>query len=279
MKTRSLVWSEILVFGCVLGMSLNFAGCAGRTSSTETAATQSEDAAMTEKGPGENTPQIIGTGIAQATLSKDEQPWGYFAIATLQWPEDIIVYHQIPILSGDSEATRAINQYMQGIMDQFLTEDNLSSAWEYEQERHTEDGPGDDGEKYQYTVEANVTELGKYTSYLLIREWFMGGVMDTGYQAYTFDSETGKLLSLSDIYPLDWKQIQSMVRDTLKGYIENTPADEGGMDVDEIDWSAVETADTYKFYIKDGDVHVVFSKYEIAPGYAGCFDFKLPAPE
>ena len=209
-----------------------------------------------------------------------EEAWGKIKRTTVEWAGDIEVYHEIPVFDGDDAAIAAVNAEMQAIENHFLSVENLKSAWEYEYARYQAAGGEDANDKYTYTYSATVKEFSeKYVSVTLDLEWYMGGVLDYGTNAYVFDRATGKRLRLIDIYKdatvvsaKDAKRVHAMVTKAVKDYVSNH------VDPSLMEWDALDKNKDYSFYMDNGVPHVVFKKYEIAAGAAGAFDIELPKP-
>ncbi len=204
-----------------------------------------------------------------------EAVWGQIKRTTLEWADDIEIFHEIPVFSDNSPAFAAINAEMEKIQQAFFSKETLDSPWEYEFMRHenADGGDADDGDKYTYVYRAAVKESSdKFVSITLDMEWYMGGVADYGTQAFVFDRATGSRLKLGDVYQKDDKAVHAMVTNAVKSYVS-----EHG-DSELMEWGALDKMTDFEFYVENGVPHVVFKKYEIAAGAAGAFDIELPKP-
>lgn len=202
-----------------------------------------------------------------------EEAWGKIKRTTVEWADDIEVYHEIPVFDGDDAAIAAVNAEMQNIQTRFLSAENLKSAWEYEYARHQAGGGGDADDKYTYTYSATVKEVSeKYVSVTSELEWYMGGVLDYGTSAYVYDRVTGKRLGLADVYGKDAEAVHKLVTRAVRAYAD------ANVDPGLMEWGSLEKMTDFSFYMEGGVPHVVFKKYEIAAGAAGAFDIELPKP-
>lgn len=216
-------------------------------------------------------------GVAPV-LSEMQTAWGKIQRKTLPWADDIIVYHEIPVFSEDNAVLKEINAYMQEINTQFLSEDNLSAAWQFEFERHQNKDTEsmDEGENYvDFVNVVYIYKTDKIVSISLSYGWFMGGTMDYGLNNYNFDATTGKLIRLEDIYHTSIEEIRKMIIQKMKNDIQNQTIE---IPEEDIYWDSIEAMETFDFYIKDDIPHVTFDKYEISYGAAGSFDIELPRP-
>ncbi len=97
----------------------------------------------------------------------------------------------------------------------------------------------------------------------------------TEYYLYNLDLTTGTELTLADLLGPDWReQCNEAVRagiaqSELEGGVFFAPG-EGGFET---------VSDDQKFFLNaDGEVVLLFEKYEIAPGYMGAQEFAVPIP-
>ncbi len=211
-------------------------------------------------------------------VSEQKIPWGSIQRTTLPWADDIIVYHEIPVFSEDNAVLKEINAYMQEINTQFLSEDNLSAAWQFEFERHQNKDTEsmDEGENYVCTVDVvHIYKTDTVLSIGMSYQWFMGGVLDYGMKNYNFDVTTGKIVLLEDVYHKSLEEVRTMIIHKMKNDIQ-----QGVLDIPEedIDWDYLNKAERFSFYIDEDSPHVTFNKYEISYGAAGAFDIELPRP-
>ncbi|MBQ9818254.1 MAG: hypothetical protein IJM59_12435 [Proteobacteria bacterium] len=202
-----------------------------------------------------------------------EAGWGKILRTTVEWADDIEVYHEIPVFDGDDAGILAVNNKMKEIRAGFLSTENLKSAWEFEYERHEAAGGEDSEDKYTYIYRAAVKEFSeKYISVTLDLEWYMGGVLDYGTNAYVFERATGKPLRLTDVYGKDAESVRKLVTRAVRAHVD------ANANSDLMEWGALEKMTDFSFYMDNGVPHAVFKKYEIAVGAAGAFDIELPKP-
>lgn len=211
----------------------------------------------------QEVPEIVTT----ATLT--DTPWGKIKKLSVNWLGDIDISYEIPVFSGDSEAARKINDFMQKKTDLFFTKDNLAPCWEFEQQRHEADievKPLEEIFQNIHKLDVDVTD--KYISVIGSYEWYMGGVNDYGTVPHVFDAKTGDVVSLMQVSGKTIEELRKLVTDALKAQYNDAVTD--------IEWDKIAKAEFFNFYIKDKAIHVVFVKYEIASGAAGGFDITLP---
>ena len=188
-------------------------------------------------------------------------------------PADI--YFEIPVFKGNSDSLNRVNQFFEEVEKQYAAGENLS----YARELITGDlangyGPTAEDPYLAGNDAAVYTLTDSLISVSIDYSWYMGGVFDYGSNGYTFNAKTGDRLFLNDVLDGSEQQIkESIVRALLQQYpgveeagVMDTPMDTiRGMDIKDID-----------FIVSDGNVCVIFDKYEIAYGMAGMFVVTLP---
>lgn len=210
-----------------------------------------------------NHPEIRGE------ITKKDTEWGHIERTTLVWHDNIDIFYEIPVFQEKSPAFAKINQVMQAQKANFFSEGQMESALDYETQRQ-EQYP-DETDKYLNTYELDKIQItDDYISFTLSRVWFMGGTNSYGQTPFTFNPQTGDPITLTDLYKKSPKDIQKLVIQAVKNN-----SFEGK---DMINWDDLAKVKDFSFYIADGIPHVVFQKYEIAPGAAGAFDIPLPKP-
>ena len=106
-----------------------------------------------------------------------------------------------------------------------------------------------------------VTDNDKLFSLRVDTEIAMGG-SDSFTKIYNIDKETGKLITLKNLFA-DGSNYKTRITYSL---------DDG-----EKEWDFEKIADDANFYINDkGELTFVFDKYEVAPGYMGIVEFSVP---
>lgn len=216
-----------------------------------------------------NYPEIRAESLQKKTA------WGTIERTTLLWHKDIEIFYEIPVFEEVSPTFAKINKLMQSSKAHFFSESNLQSALEYEAERpdHTLNAEDD---KFFNTYEVHFMNISdNYISFGLMMNWFMGGTQSYGLVTYNFDPQTGENIKLTDLYQKSPEDIRQMIIQSVKAYAE----DKSDSGAEMIDWDLLAQVKDFSFYIDQSTPHVVFQKYEIAPGAAGAFDMPLPKPE
>ena len=147
--------------------------------------------------------------------------------------------------------------------------------------------------EYEATVEkypdAHTGLLIDYDVITNTRDWFTirlmvfreAGSSSVQYYFYHIDKQKGELVQLSDLFREDYdyrKIFSDEIRTRMREQMEDNPnlvywvdAGNGANFVfDQID-------ENQNFYFdSDGNLVIVFGKYEVAPGYMGCPEFPIP---
>lgn len=179
-----------------------------------------------------------------------------------------------PVFHGDSEAVQSIRLYFDELETAFAN-DNAKNALEYVRDdlangRDDVDDYCADWSTTVFTCTDDLISAG--VSY----SWYMGGVYDYGMNCCNFDAHSGSMVFLTDVLNGTEDEIRSMI---AGAFAEQYPEalDAGVMETPTEAILAKDIRD-FSFYVKDGSVHIVFSKYEITYGAAGAFDVTLPEP-
>ena len=205
----------------------------------------------------------------RAEITKKDTEWGHIERTSLVWHNNIDIFYERPVFQEKTPALAKINQVMQAHRDDFFSQGQMESALDYETQRQ-EQYP-DETDKYLNTLEFDKIQItDDYISFTLSRAWFMGGTNSFGQMPFTFNPQTGAPITLTDLYKKSPNDIQKMVIQAVKDHTFD------GKDM--INWDDLAKVKDFSFYITDGIPHVVFQKYEIAPGAAGAFDIPLPKP-
>ena len=198
---------------------------------------------------------------------------------TLDWGDDVNIYHEIPVFPENSDTNKKINTFLSEVQDKFF-ENNLEYFVDVIQEGRDENP----GAQYDYTVAPGVCQSQWVTSVLLM-EYQDFGRVDVQFETYNFNRNTGELVSIYDIYPMSDGDIMSMVKKSLKSDLNK----EWGMSQDyddelseepRIDWDEINSMSASKlhFYVnKDNKVIILFGKMEIGIHYGvGAGEYELP---
>lgn len=121
-------------------------------------------------------------------------------------------------------------------------------------------------------------------------EWFTlklilhydAGSSNTEYRFYHIDKQAGKIVYLSDLFDEDYDYITDISAEIIRQMNEQMVSDNN-----KIYWIHQEGRENFyefqkidknqNFYFdEDGSIVIVFQKYEVAPGYMGTCEFKIP---
>ncbi len=139
------------------------------------------------------------TGIRRTTLD----PQGF----------SLSVQYEVPVFSQETEGYQKINRFFDALESKFFSPENedLVFAWGCSFPVPLQD--------HYYEWTAQVTEkTDKLVSVHLGYYWNMGGVNDTGGEGYTFRTDTGELLSLTDLAQGGEEEIKAAILAALEGY-------------------------------------------------------------
>lgn len=179
---------------------------------------------------------------------------------------NLSVYYEIPVFTGTEAGYPKINAFLESLRDDFFTpgNDDLTSAWEYASWSHET--------PYQYEVTGIIdTKSEKLVSVSMDYYWWMGGVQDYGGDSYTFRTDTGELLRLTDLLDGTEEELKGMILQATK---DQTAEVDRGSDPGRIENYSL---DQFEFFVEQDKVWIRFDKYEIAHGAAGQFFIELPA--
>lgn len=184
---------------------------------------------------------------------------------------DIEIWYEIPDFPEDTDGYQNINAFFEGLQDAFLNNESgeLADLWDI-----VEANPPA-SESYYYTVSAEVkSRTAKYVSVSQTQEMYLGGMRESESRYYNFCTDTGEVLTLTDILEGTEGQIADQVADAVAAadpYTEET----GALD-------AIRSRDTggFDFYISDGHIYLSFDTYDLygtAYGNDPPIEIELPA--
>lgn len=139
-----------------------------------------------------------------------------------------------------------------------------------------------DGSKGHEAVTSDyriVTDNDKLFSLRVDTEIAMGG-SDSFTKIYNIDKETGKLITLKNLFA-DGSDYKTRISDNIKKQMREQMKKDDNLtyflDDGEKEWDFEQIADDANFYINDkGQLTFVFDKYKVAPGYMGIVEFSVP---
>lgn len=180
-------------------------------------------------------------------------------------------YHEmnidVPEVSGETgEAAdyinRDVNELTDALVKQFFSD--LESI-------------GDDGHGSVYVDYETVTNTEKWFT-LKIRVHEAAGSSNTYYKYYHINKLSGKIIKLGDL------ALNEDLYGVLKKEIKRQMKEQMKLDSNKVYWlddsiigeDFVSVDSEHNFYLtENGDIVIVFDKYEVAPGYMGTPEFKV----
>ncbi len=189
----------------------------------------------------------------------------------------VSIYLETPVFREDSPALNKIEQQLDELREQFVA-DRVPTVHEYVRS-DLESGSESPSAEDPYVAAWSATMFTfdrKLVSFGISYDWYMGGVYDYGMTCYNFSAETGKRLTLADVTNGTEAEIKERIVNALLAQYPGV--EEAGVMETPMDAIRGMKMEDFSFYVKDGAVHVFFSKYEITYGAAGAFDVVLVDP-
>lgn len=131
------------------------------------------------------------------------------------------------------------------------------------------------GLSIDYEIVTNTSEW--FTLKLILH--YEAGSSNTEYLFYHIDKQAGKIVSLPDIFDENYDYVTDISAEIIRQMKEQMASDSN-----KIYW--INSESFYKFekidenqnfyFDDDGSIIIVFQKYEVAPGYMGTCEFKIP---
>ena len=176
-------------------------------------------------------------------------------------------------LAGDTDLEQRINTEIRKSIDQVLDEAE-ERAREAREAFVATVGKAEDFMPIIIDVDYEVKcSNGQYLSFVITKTETLASAY-TEYYLYNLDLTTGTELTLPDLLGPDWREqcdeaVRSgIARSELEGGVFFAPG-EGGFKT---------VSDDQKFFLNaDGEVVLLFEKYELAPGYMGAQEFTVSA--
>ncbi len=204
-----------------------------------------------------------------------------FKKKTLEWGEDVDIYHAIPVFPSDSDVNKIVNNILSKVQDDFFAK-NAEALYEEVLEGRSYNND----DKYVYNVIPGVNQSKRVLSVTLMTYEDFGRV-DVRFETFNFNKATGERVYLNDIYPMSDSEIKSMIANAveskliIEGYIDDNDNENDNENDDEeyIDWGkfyAMGVSD-FNFFVKNDKVYIVFGKWDIAARYGnGQGEYELP---
>ena len=181
---------------------------------------------------------------------------------------ELELFYEIPVFEETGEGYGKINQFFEEKRAEFFSPENenlitaLDMAANY---------PAGDGVGYEYGNTAVVhLQTEELVSVSINYEWYMGGVQDYGSDSYTFRTDTGEQLRLTDLV----EGTEEELKEEIVSLLEEQDGGQGELSLGNLRERPLEE---FEFAVCPDGVWIFFDKYEIAAGAAGGFSVKLEA--
>lgn len=179
-----------------------------------------------------------------------------------------LVSFQYPKLKGDSNEIAKINKVLENAMKEFMADENVerikeSTLYYIENKLFSEYT-----EQLYWKTNCKVTYNKNNIISMHMKEmWYAGGVYNQYDYGYTFNLETGKMLTAVDVIGGKPEEVlNKVVSSAIKYFNKNEIA------IDEDIWQNISNtitsfdAKTIKFYLKPGKAYICFGSYELNLG-------------
>ncbi len=184
------------------------------------------------------------------------------------WSADIV----LPSVSGmaDEEEQKALNNYFQSCLEETV------SAYEADVEYVNTEYP--DGNGPHFSVDVNYQVVTDSADYIVLKVWmfYAAGGSNTFNQYWVFSKTTGKEVPMSDVITAD---VFAAAKEQIRAEMVAANEKDGTMywvDDDSLDTAMAVLESARHWYIdNDGNLVIVFDKYEIAPGAQGESQFVI----
>ena len=186
------------------------------------------------------------------------------------WSADIV----LPNVSGmaDAEEQKALNDYFQEALDATV------ASYEEDVAYVNENYP--DGNGPHFSCDVNYEVVTDSDDYIVLKVWmfYAAGDSATFNQYWVFSKHTGKEVPMTDVITAE---IFTAAKEQIRAEMEKANETEEAMywvDDESLDTAMDNLDDARHWYINnDGDLVIVFDKYEIAPGAQGESEFVIAA--
>lgn len=237
------------------------------------------------EGPGAEPPNGVSPAPERSSEVWKDPVLHYRAIRSHYWSDIrrstldpqgycLSVFIEVPVFKEEGEGYQKINRFFDDLERQFFTPENeaLIRAWETVT---YPDGP-EVTEEYPFFYERNVwinSQTDKLVSVTLDSDWMMGGVHDVRTDSYTFRTDTGELVKLTDLVDESEEEVREIIFAALE---ERNSQEEYGVGAIELDYLRDYTLDDFEFCIVDDQIVIRFDRYEASYGAYGNFAITLP---
>ncbi len=179
-----------------------------------------------------------------------------------------VVSFQYPKLKGDSKEIAKINKVLENAMKAFMADENVDRIKESTLYYIDNKMFSEYTEQLYWKTTCKVTYNKNNIISMHMKEmWYAGGVYNQYDYGYTFNLETGKMLTAVDTIGGKPEEVSSKVVSSAKKYFNKN---EIALDADL--WKNIsDTINTfdakeYKFYLKPGKAYICFGSYELNLG-------------
>ena len=175
-------------------------------------------------------------------------------------------YDLVQVTLADKNVQKKINDVLRADMEEFFDQaDKARKTYLGTDEMIVNEAKRQENGKYPFVcLESNQSVFfnNDYISIHNESEWYYGGVYNSNHTCFTFNANTGKLVTLPEYVDMGDSYVKDIVRTTIEA--GNYPADFYNRYLEQTD------ADAFEYYIApDGTLHLAFDTYTIAPGAGG----------
>ncbi len=172
---------------------------------------------------------------------------------------------EIPSVEGGDQVNKAIQDYTDTIIEQYKKD-----ASEI----------GDEGHYNLDLTYETVTDNDRIFALRFNQTLVMASGSES-VKIYDVDKETGKILTLSDLFKADSNYLDILTQNIQSQMKEQMEKDENvsyWLDSDVGDWNFTALSPDAAFYInQDGNLVIVFNEGDVAPMYMGVCEFTIPS--
>lgn len=175
----------------------------------------------------------------------------------------IEIKREIPIFEESNVVGGMINEEIVAQWQEFMR-----SWYEYPMEKYPDEA--DMLYEGSFIVEVTYNAKNRICVHFHTYQYVGGAHGGSVISAYTYDLKKGKQLSLKEVLNMDEASILKLVNQCIDNDIKNS---EGGKYYEEK--ADIRDIENIVFYILDGEIHIVFNEYELAPYVSGVIDLIL----
>lgn len=175
---------------------------------------------------------------------------------------------EVPEISNDDDSQSDANQSINADVER-LTQKVMKRYYEEKDENNHL--------SIQLKSEVIQNDENWFTLKLTISE--VSGSSDTQYKYYNIDKKEDKIIELSDLF--EGVQYKDIISQEIKRQMKERMAKDENeiywIDSELEEWSFTSIADNQNYYLSEnGNIVIVFDKYEVGPGYMGTPEFEIP---